>query len=119
MALGYRAMARLDVSQDAISVAESQLTSWFREKKQQGNLTVADWDQEGEYNLGPNATLAVVHDPDRQDGSRRRLYRFRETNNAGVWTVSLSALVAPQSKAFQQTLVIDVDVDAQDTDESG
>jgi hypothetical protein len=52
MALGYRAIARLDVSQDAISVAESQLTSWFREKKQQDNLTVADWDQEGEYNLG-------------------------------------------------------------------
>lgn len=116
MAVGYRAIARLDDTQDAISVAESQLTSWFREKKQKSNLTIADWDGEGEHELGVNAQLAVVHGPDRQDGSRRRLYRFRELNDMGLWTVSLSALVTPQAKVFQQTLVIDVDVEAQDTD---
>ncbi|WP_156656326.1 hypothetical protein [Mycobacterium sp. 852002-51152_SCH6134967] len=118
MAVGYRAIARLEDTQDAISVAESQLTSWFREKKQQGTLAVADWDGDGDYELGPSAELTVVHDPDRQDGSRRRLYRFRETNSAGVWIVSLSALVTPQAKTFQQTLVVDVDVDVENTDEA-
>ncbi len=118
MAVGYRAIARLDNAEDAISAAESQLAAWLREKKQQGNLTIADWDGEGDYALGPDAQLTVVHDPDRQDGSRRRLYRLRESNSAGVFTVSLSALSAPQAKLFPQTLVVDVDVDAANTDEA-
>lgn len=112
MVLGYRAIARLDDSEDAVLAAESQLAAWLREKKQQGSLTVADWNGEGDHELGPNARLTVVCDPERQDGSRRRLYRLRETNNAGVFTVSLSALSAPQAKGFPQTLVVDVDVDA-------
>jgi len=118
MAVGYRAIARLDDSEDAISVAESQLSSWFREKKQQGSLTIADWDGDGQHTLGSSATLSVVHDPDRQDGSRRRLYRFRELNSTGLWTVSLSALIAPNANSFQQTIVVDVDVDLDDTEQA-
>jgi hypothetical protein len=113
MAVGYRAIARLADSEDAISAAESELSAWLTEKKQQGNLTVADWAGEGEYELGPNAQLTVVHDPDRQDNSCRRLYRLREINSAGMFTVSLSALSVPQAKTFLQSLVVDVDVDAE------
>lgn len=118
MAVGYRAVVRLGDAQNAIAVAESQLASWLREKKQKGTLTIADWDGEGEHELGSNAQLVVIHDQDRHDGSRRRLYRFRERNDSGLWTVSMSALDTPQARAFQQTLVVDVDVDAQDTDEA-
>lgn len=118
MVVGYRAIARLHDSEDAIAAAESQLASWFREKKYRGTLTDADWDGEGEYELGPHAQFVVVHDVERQDGSRRRLYRFRELNETGLWTVSLSALVTPQSKLFRQTVVVDVDVDAASTDEA-
>jgi len=84
MPLGYRAIVRLDEAEDAVVVAESQLSTWFREKKQRGNLTAADWDGEGEHELGMNAQLTVVHDQDRQDSSRRRLYRFRELNDLGA-----------------------------------
>ncbi|MCB0927254.1 MAG: hypothetical protein KDB70_04900 [Mycobacterium sp.] len=116
MALGYRAIARLSDSEDAIDAAESQLSSWLRGKKQKRVLTSAEWDGEGEYQLGPASQLTVVHDPDRQDGSRRRLYRLREINDAGVWTVSLFAFSVPQAKTGAQTLVVDLDVDAQDVD---
>lgn len=118
MVLGYRAIARLDDSEDAILAAESQLAAWLREKKQQGSLEVADWNGDGDHDLGPDARLTVVYDSERQDGSRRRLYRLRESNNMGIFTVSLSALSAPQAKGYPQTLVVDVDVDASTTDEA-
>lgn len=118
MAIGYRAIVRLTNSEDAIAVAESQLASWFREKKRQGSLTTAEWDGEGEHSLGPDAALTVVRDPDRQDGSRRRLYRFRESNGSGLWTVSLYSLVAPNSNTYQQTVVVDVDVDVDDVEQA-
>lgn len=118
MAVGYRAIVRLDDVEDAVSVAESQLASWFREKREQGILRVADWDGEGIHQLGPNSTFAVVYDPDRQDGSRRRLYRLIEENDFGRFTVSLAALVIPQARSFRQTLVVDVEVNAADTYEA-
>jgi hypothetical protein len=118
MAVGYRAIVRLDEAEDAVSVAESQLVSWFREKKSQGTLSAADWEGEGVHELGPNSTLAVVYDPDRQDGSRRRLYRLSEANNSGLFTVSVAALVVPQAKAFRQTLVVDVELNTDDTYEA-
>ncbi|ODR08036.1 hypothetical protein BHQ15_09760 [Mycolicibacillus koreensis] len=117
MAVGYRAVVRLGGSRDAISVAEAQLASWFREKKLRGALWVTDWDGPGEHELGEKGTLSVVYDQDRPDGSRRRLYRFRETNADGVWTVSVFALDTPQAKESPQTLVIDVDADVEDPDE--
>lgn len=115
MAVGYRAIVRLDGAEDAVCVAESQLASWFREKKEKRTLGVADWDGEGVHQLGPSSTLAVVYDRDREDGSRRRLYRYVEENNVGRFTVSLAAFVIPQARAFQQTLVVDVEVNAEDT----
>ena len=91
MTVGFRAIARLGDGDNAITAAESQLVSWFTEKKQQGSLTASDWDGDGEHDLGPNAVLTVVHDQDRRDGSARRLYRFRETNSSGQRRAAESA----------------------------
>ena len=52
MTVGYRAIARLNNGDNAIAAAESQLVSWFSEKKHQGTLSTVDWDGEGEHVLG-------------------------------------------------------------------
>lgn len=118
MALGYRAIVRLDDSDDAIIAAESQLLAWLREKKQKGTLETADWDGEGEFRLGSNARLTVVHDTERPDGSCRRLYRLIESNNRGTFTVSLYALSVPRAKSFPNTLVVDVELDVETVDQA-
>lgn len=109
MGTGYRAILRLADSEDAIEVAESQLHGWFLEKKNRkgSGFEHADWDGPGLHRLGRGAELSVVHASESLDSSRRRLYRLRETNQHGVWTVSVYAVSAPQSRRHTQSLVIE------------
>lgn len=109
MATGYRSILRLDVHEDAVAVAESQLHGWLLEKKQGRGPEIedADWAGPGTHQLGPDTELSVVHDSAALDGSRRRLYRYRESNRFGVWVVSLYAFSSPQSRGHTQTLVIE------------
>jgi len=109
MATGYRAILRLAENEDAIDVAESQLHGWFLEKKIRAGsgLTTADWDGPGLHRLGRGSELSVVHAAEAMDSSRRRLYRYRERNQHGVWTVSVYAVSAPQSRRHTQSLVIE------------
>ncbi|MGV9800694.1 hypothetical protein ACWDTP_21855 [Mycobacterium sp. NPDC003449] len=113
MTLGYRAILRLSRTENAISVAESQLSAWLRGRKHKG-IEVSDWDGPGRYRLGNNAELLVVHAEDGLDGSQRRLYRMDEANPSGAWIVSLYALSAPQARSLQQTLVVEVSTKAAD-----
>ncbi|MFE1664102.1 hypothetical protein [Microbacterium sp. P02] len=109
MAVGYRAVLRLDGSEDAIAVAETQLHGWFLEKKNRPGtgFDVADWDGPGIHRLGRGAELSVIHASEALDGSRRRLYRYRETNQHGVWVISVYAFSTPQSRGHSQSLVVD------------
>lgn len=109
MATGYRAIFRLADNDDAIEVAESQLHGWFLEKKNRkgSGFETSDWDGPGLHRLGRGAELSVVHAAEAMDGSRRRLFRLREHNQFGVWTVSLYAISAPHSRRHTQSLVIE------------
>ncbi|CAM3727034.1 hypothetical protein TSOC111612_11445 [Tsukamurella ocularis] len=115
METGYRAILRLDDSTSAVGVAESEISSWLRGKRKNG-IEVSEWDGPGEYRLGERADLSVVHGEEALDGSRRRLYRFRESNAGGTWTVSVYAFDVPEARSNRQTLVVDVATDAPDVD---
>ena len=108
MTVGYRAVLRLDEASDAVDIANEQLRSWFRTKTgKRGTLKSTDWDGEGEHALGPDASLLIVKSDGVLDESRRQLARFRETNAAGTWTVSIYALSVPKSRGHSQSLVIE------------
>jgi hypothetical protein len=111
MAIGYRAILRLDRRQDAVAVAESHVRSWLREKQRgrRATLTSPDWDGPGHYQLGRRAALLVVH-ADQDAHISRRLYRLMENNDAGRWVVSLYAITAPASPDHPQTIVVEVDL---------
>ncbi|QEW04631.1 hypothetical protein [Microbacterium lushaniae] len=113
MAIGYRAILCLAPDEDAVAVAESQLRSWLSEKKNRRSSAaeLADWDGPGVHDLGGGSELVVVHAAESLDQSRRRLYRLREQNRHGVWTVSLYAISAPQARRYTQSLVIEAGVD--------
>ncbi|QEW01230.1 hypothetical protein F6J84_14755 [Microbacterium caowuchunii] len=113
MAIGYRAILRLTPDEDAVAVAESQLRSWLGGKKNRRSSGAerSDWDGPGVHDLGGDSELVVVHAAESLDQSRRRLYRLRERNRHGVWTVSLYAISAPQARRYPQSLVIEAGVD--------
>ncbi len=118
MAVGYRAILRLEPGNAAVVTAEQQLRSWLSDKAngRRATLNVADWDGDGSHVLGESAELVVVHDDHVEDGSQRRLYRLVETNSAGTWAVSLYAASLPQSRSDQQTIVVEVDRVGADTE---
>lgn len=121
MATGYRAIFRLETGEDAVTVAESQLRSWFREKlvsNGRGALAAADWEGIGRHALGSDANLFVVHDDHPADSSQRRLYRFVERNSAGTWRVSIYAFSLPNSRDFSQTLVVEAGLDGTDEEDA-
>jgi len=113
VAIGYRAILRLTPDEDAVAVAESQLRSWLsgKQNRRGSGAERADWDGPGVHDLGDGSELRVVHAPESLDQSRRRLYRLRERNRHGVWTVSLYAISAPQARRYTQSLVIEAGVD--------
>ena len=108
MTIGYRAILRLDDTEDAVDIANEQLRSWFRTKTgRRGSLTVTDWNGPGTHRLGPHARLSVVRTPEEKDGSRRQLARFHETNSSGTWIVAVWSLALPNAKVHRQTLVVE------------
>ena len=108
MTIGYRAILRLDDTDDAVDIANEQLRSWFRTKTgRRGLLTTTDWDGPGTHRLGPHARLAVVRTPEEKDGSRRQMARFSETNSSGTWIVAVWSLALPNAKVNRQTLVVE------------
>ncbi|NQX29305.1 hypothetical protein HQQ81_18315 [Microbacteriaceae bacterium VKM Ac-2854] len=120
MMIGYRAILRLDDSADAVAVAEAELRTWFRSKlrrRGRGALLVDDWDGEGEFNLGNGAQLRATHCDDDRDLSRRRAYRFSESNSGRTWDVSVLALSTPAANGFKQSLVIEAGVSGSDADD--
>lgn len=110
MAVGYRALLRLDHDVDAVTLAEQQLRSWFHEKRtgRWSTLEGTSWEGAGVHRLGPAAELHVVHSDHPSDRSRRRLYRFVEVNDTGRWIVSLYAAALPAAKQYPQTIVVEV-----------
>lgn len=111
MAVGYRAILRLQPGQDAILLAEEQLHSWLRSKGRGRNASLerTDWEGPGVYRLGARSALHVVHEQPAEDGSVRRLYRMVETNEGGDWAVSIYAASRPLARKHPQTLVVEVD----------
>lgn len=107
MAVGYRAILRLDPAHDAIDIAEQHLREWLGEKRGRGGLTHDRWEGPGLIDLGPAARLAVTHVDADQDSSRRRLYRLEETNAHGTWIVAVYALSMPLARDHPQSLVIE------------
>ncbi|VFA96616.1 hypothetical protein [Nocardia cyriacigeorgica] len=121
MAVGYRAILRLDDKRDAVDVAEQHLRSWLHEKRTGRNKTVDvdDWEGAGVHRLGPSSELHVVHEDHERDNSRRRLYRLIETNDGGAWTVSMYVASLPNTRDnHHQTIVVDVDRDGVDRSEA-
>lgn len=115
MSIGYRSVMRLDDTTDAVHVAETELSSWLRSKRQNG-VEVSEWGGAGEHQLGAAARLTVVHAEEGRDETRRRLYRLVEETDAGKWTASVYALDAPNAPQSQrQTIVVEVSTDASDT----
>lgn len=116
MGVGYRSVLRLRDDVDAVTTAESQLHSWFGEKARgKSGLVVTDWDGPGVTDLGAAARLTVTQADRAEDESKRRLYRFEETNPSGTFVVSVFALSLPNGQAnHRQSLVIDVAIDGEE-----
>jgi hypothetical protein len=93
MAVGYRAVLRLNATESAVRTAEQQLYSWLVEKRDDTGSAVetADWDGTGRHRLGDAVFLDVIEAESGTDGIRR-LYRFTETTPRGTWSVSVYAM---------------------------
>jgi hypothetical protein len=87
LAIGYRAILRLEQNQDAVKMAEDQLRSWLRDKDRKSRYPerFANWEGQGLHNFGKDTSLTVVSLQDDRDGSTRQLWRFREKNPGGSW----------------------------------
>jgi cell division septum initiation protein DivIVA len=112
VSVGYRAILRLDDSNSAIRIAEAELHKWLSSKlprSSSARLALSDVTAEGHHVLGSRLEVTVSRQVDESSGSRLQLIRLRETNDEGVWVVSLFALEQPMASTHRQTLVIDVD----------
>lgn len=113
MAVGYRAILRLDDSEDVVQIAEEQLHSWLRSKvppARNASLETADWEGLGDHHLGPKSMLRVVEVAEREDHARRRLYRLEEATPNGTFVVSIFALSAPAAHpGMRQTVVVEAE----------
>lgn len=118
MAIGYRAILRLDREQDAVDVVEDQLKRWLSDKKQdrRSSVEVDHWGGPGIHPLGRGVELQVVHDDYADEQARRRLYRLTEANAAGTFIVSLYAAALPRLAENAQTIVVEVDRPGVDLD---
>lgn len=114
MVIGYRAVLRLDESADAIEVAERALREWLQSKlrsgRRRGNLTTAEWDGEGEFDLGGGGRLLASHRDDPMNSRWLRRYSFSESSSGRVFDVSVLAISAPTSDGFTQSLVVEAGV---------
>jgi hypothetical protein len=104
MAIGYRSILQLDDREDAIRVAKEQFRSWLVEMVRDSRKSVetADWDGPGTYRLGPDSLLTVIEQG--EEGHRRLLLEYVETNEHGTWTTRLYATSAPGSRRLKQVL---------------
>ncbi|TFC38969.1 hypothetical protein [Cryobacterium sp. TMT2-14] len=110
MSLGYRAILRLEDSENAVKVAEDQVRDWLRTKLRtsRGSLESAEWDGAGVFELGAGTTLTVVTLSDDRDQSARQLIRLEETNPTGRWIVSVTACSLPNARRDKQVLLIEL-----------
>ncbi|MGA1826830.1 hypothetical protein [Microbacterium sp.] len=111
MAIGYRAILRLDKDQDAIALVEEQLGAWLQDKARDRRSTVevSEWGGAGVHRLGPSAELHVVHDDYAAEQVKRHLYRLIETNSTGRFVVSIFAAALPRLADNNQTVVVEVE----------
>lgn len=113
MAVGYRAILRLDDGEDAIRIAEEQLHSWLRSKtppRRNASLETAEWEGLGDHHLGPKSMLRVVEACEGADDARRRLYRLEEGTDNGTFVVSMFALATPHAcEGLRQTIVVEAE----------
>lgn len=122
MAVGYRAILRLDDDEDALHLAEEQLKSWLLSKthpRRNATLHSAEWEGAGEHHLGKKSLLRVVDGAEREDHTRRCLYRLEEGTSAGTFVVSMFAISSPSATPGQrQSLVVEAEKLQTDRDEA-
>jgi len=111
MAVGYRAVMRLDKEQDAVELAEVQLREWlqYKKSKRRPTIEIDDWAGPGVHRLWQGAELHVVHDDYDGEHVRRHLYRLIETNPTGTFVVSIYAAALPRLPDKNQTIVVEVE----------
>lgn len=111
MAIGYRAILRLDQDTDAIRIAETELDSWLRTKlrsaSSHGTLETTAWSGDGLHVLGERSSLRVTSTDGDQDGSRRRKFTLEETGNGGTFEVNVYAIAHAASRGRSQTILIE------------
>ncbi|GAA4264447.1 hypothetical protein [Frondihabitans peucedani] len=121
MAVGYRAILRLEDSTSAIDLAGEQVHDWIVSKvkgRRGGTMSRDEWAGEGRHVLSPNVEVIVTKWAAEAGGSRLQLIRLRDINPYGTWTVSIYALDRPASSQYEQTLVVDVDIEGATDDEA-
>ncbi|GAB2506766.1 hypothetical protein GCM10027064_00320 [Microbacterium petrolearium] len=117
MAVGYRAVFRVDPANDAIQLADDVLHDWLKSKRpRRQRRDDVSWTVQGIHKVSGSVELHVTHSDHEQDGSRRRLYRLIESNPAGRFTVSIFAASLPSARPHPQTLVVEVQKDEVDRD---
>lgn len=117
MAVGYRAVFRVDPANDAIYLADEVLHEWLKTKMpRRHRRDDINWTEQGIHKISGSVELHVTHSDHDQDGSRRRLYRLIESNPAGRFTVSIFAASLPSARPHPQTLVVEVQKDGTDRD---
>ncbi len=119
MPLPYRTVLRLPADIDVVQLAEQEIEGWIAEKKitakARRELAAGQFFVPGVHQLSGSHTLSVAHADRSEDGSRRRLYRFTEANDAGEWQVDVVALdYSAESRRDDALVILSSRVDAPD-----
>lgn len=105
MAIGYRSVLRLSDNEDAARIAREQFRSWLSEmvRDPRKDVTTADWDGNGTFEIGPNSSLTVIEHSG-EGRLNRILLELVENNAEGKWTTRLYASSAPTARTLKQML---------------
>jgi hypothetical protein len=104
---GYRAVLRLNATEDAIRVAEQQVRSWLVSKLKSSRKVDA-WDGSGSFQLTPQLSIGEVRNDDERSGVRSRLYRVLDSNPGGDFEIRVIALSSPNAPlGLRQTVIVE------------
>ncbi|WP_291382631.1 hypothetical protein [Demequina sp.] len=112
MPLPYRTSLRLPDDVDVIRLAEQEVQDWIEKRKKvdrskRTGFINGTFFEPGVHDLGSGRSLVVAEADRAEDGSRRRVLRFTETNASGKWQVDALAMEYADSGQPRRSLIVE------------